>query len=348
MLLPQSLGGQDRRVMWLDVDLAFNVGQLARMVGFEIMARIASRAYPHVLEVVSADQERVLHNAFDQSIPEAARPELNATIDRLVTRCLDNLVVYECVSTTKLLAACSAVEARLALRSHTVGAIVIDSLSALRGIWQGQEQRGGAECHRVLLASVGRIRSVYGVTVFLSQVETGQVVQVEMEALRRSLGALDPSCATCLLSSSQSSSSGVAAAVTGTASDSLPIAGSLGSAEEDDDDDGMRTDMAELLAASMEGDEVLERVLTAARGALPMGKRPVEPMQGEWDKRITHKVQLARVKPDHSLPGVFGALMTDVFCARLLKAPGKALPFRQLWPFQISGAGLIEWDSVTE
>ena len=42
-ILPRCLGGQEARVLWLDLNLSFSARQLARLVGFEVLSRSAGQ-----------------------------------------------------------------------------------------------------------------------------------------------------------------------------------------------------------------------------------------------------------------------------------------------------------------
>jgi len=318
--------------MWLDVELGLNTDQLARMVGFEVMARVASKAFPQRLELMDEETIRLVVDSATKGVPAAKRDAFNEAIESVVAECLGRVFTFQCSTTTKFFAALSTIEARLSLRQDSVGAVVIDSLSALHWVWQAHEAHRGAECHRFVQNAVERIRSSFGVVVLMARVEHGQVAQVDAAAMDAAVAELEPGCAACLY---------LRRAPPPSASDAdlprlsslTPLEHPIGSASS-----SQASDLADHIEASLES---TSRASEVARRVLPAGRQPPDAPLSNWDKRVTHRVKLARVV-SAGTGDPFEALSTHRFCARLLKAPGKTLPFRQLWPYSITGAGLVE------
>ena len=355
-VLPRCLGGQGARVFWMDVDLKFNARQMGRMLGFEIMARCASGAFPEAGGLVPPGVIESIAGSADPGpgLSGEQRRALDHAVDDAVVLALRSVVVLPCASTTEFAAAFAAVEARLALRRHTWAALVIDSMSSMQMVWRGHEPLGGASAFILALRAARRLRRTHALTCFVSRAEAGRCWDVGREGLSAALAASGPTA-----------DERLAAAVTRALEDesasppSAPPLTALSAAADasrgDDDDDAW---------ASRSGDAT-SRLFSGV-------KRPWDVAPRVWQEDATHRVRLYRVETAEDTSweppgaGPFAQLGSPTGVARLLRArpgaaipgpsqtpptrssagaaPGRAerLPQRQLWPFVTCAAGLVD------
>ncbi|KAA0163935.1 hypothetical protein FNF28_04041 [Cafeteria roenbergensis] len=345
-VLPKCLGGQGASVMWVDFDMKFCGERLREMLGYEVMARCATGAYPEAGKAVSPEVIESIRASADPAraaMSEAEATSLDDAIEAVVEEALASVVVFVCESTTHLMATLAAAEARLALRRRQWALLVIDAISAMQHIWRVHEPMGGDACYMQVLRSTRRLRKVYGITLLVARVEAGRGVEVGEEAAWAALDAIPVSTAGCLSAAAAALYEAREAAAA-----AMDSSGNGGADDRDDDDHDDDAGASDKLGSAASGsqsaadrpaplpataaapppcarDPAAARAAADAVSSLFRGTRsPWDLSPRVWLAEATHKVRLMRVVPSWSASSdrPFAYAEGSLFLARLLRAPG--------------------------
>jgi hypothetical protein len=374
-ILPTCLGGQGARVFWLDTDLTFNARQFGRMVGFEVLVRCASGAFTEAGQLLPLDVLSLIMGADSRTIAAtspASRAAADAAVERVVMGCLANVVVMPCTSTTELMAALAAAEARLSLRTHVWSAVVLDSLSCFQHQWRAHEPMAGTAAYIQLVRTLRRLRKSFGITVFVSRRHAGRE-RIVRESDAFVASATSGAAAEHLEQAARAAQS-TAAAFSQRGDDglmALPLAGTQAAAAHARDD--------------LPSSDMVAAATSAARSMTAGDKPPWDLAPKIWQQEATHSLRFSRVSGKKSSSwagpgeGPFAACNRDVFVARLVRgtraatklppstppslalsqsfigagagflsstqltgSDAAALPLLQTWPFTITAAGLVQ------